>query len=688
MVDVHVILWWHHHQPWYLDPRTGHARLPWVRLHACRGYLDMAAAAEHPSADKVPHTFNMVPSLLDQLEKYANPAHMDRWLSLCVIPPAALTAEERAELTERMGHAGPTPVIALPRLDALKARVASGGSLTPQELLDLSVLATLAYCGATLCARDGVVRTLCNKGRDFTLAERDALMAHTRAVCGEVLQRYRALWAKGRIEITATPYFHPILPLVLDSDSMGEALPNNPRPPRFAFAQDAQWHVVKALERVETTLGKRPNGMWPAEGSVSEAAVRLLAESGVSFAATDEMVVRRSQSADATELDHGQPWLDPSGKVALFFRDHGVSDLIGFSYRFQPAVEAAADLVKRAREFGKARKHQGRPPVMAVILDGENPWEHYTNAGMDFLLALQGALSRARDVHVVTPSQHLAAHPATARLSRLHAGSWIDGTFAIWIGHAEDRQAWRLLGDARRAVERARAEGRSAAQVERAMECLMPAQGSDWFWWFGEEFQAREAGMYDALFRDQIRMAYEALGVTPPPALDEPIKNVHKRVKAARGWPVEPELSGGEPNPLQWSGAVHVTGRGSGAMAGAAGAVEEVLWGATVEALWLCVRFHGGVVHPGVLTVQRAGVAQRTLTITTPEGRSHGARTAVGRTVMVCWPLKDAAVHHGESVSMHVTFTAADGAVQRIPDAGETHVDVPEAYEQWRAAWA
>jgi alpha-amylase/alpha-mannosidase (GH57 family) len=506
-----VVLWWHHHQPWYIDPRTGKARFPWVRLHACRGYLDMATAAADPSADNLRHTFNFVPSLLDQLDAYADPEFSDLWLDLCSPAASDLDDATRARLQRRLGASGPLPVVPLPELGRLRAAIRAGARLTDAELTDLSVLAHLAFCGATLSRRP-LFSELLKRGKGYSLEDKSQLLAATRAACAEITPAYRALVEAERVEITATPYFHPILPLIIDTDVMSECMPSKPRPPRFAHPEDASWNVAHGLRRLEEAFGRRPGGMWPAEGSVSDAAVKLLGDHGVGFCGTDARVLARSSPAG----DPGFTWVDPSGRVAMFFRDTEISDKLGFVYKSLAPDEAAADLVCRARAWRDARPDR---VLLTVILDGENPWEHYPNAGWDHLVAIQRALGEARDLRVVGPSRHLADHPPAGQLAHLHPGSWIDAAFDVWIGHPEDVRAWTLLAEVRDAI--AASPGPSA---DAALNGLRSAEGSDFFWWFGDDFHAHDADLFDELFRDRIRRAWEVLGHTPPAILDQPIK--------------------------------------------------------------------------------------------------------------------------------------------------------------------
>lgn len=699
MARVEVIFWWHHHQPWYLDPVTHQARLPWVRLHACRGYLDMATAAGHPSADRVCHTFNFVPSLLDQLQRYAQPGATDLWLDLSRPYPGDMSAAQRAELLHRMGGPGPRPVQPLPRLEELRAMVAASQPFTDQDMLDLQVLAHLGFMGATLAHRPGIVLELLKKEQRFTQEEKQELLHATTAVCSEVVEHYRTLWRQGRVEITATPYFHPILPLVTDTDSMVDGLPHHARPPRFAFPQDARTQISRGLARCEQVFGRRPVGMWPSEGSVSPAVLQIMGEEGVQFCGTDEGILYRSTVADGGRPDHGEPFVDPSGKVAMFFRDHGLSDEFGFTYRDKSPHDAAHDCLNRIRGFADARGGMGRRPAMVVILDGENPWERYPNAGREHLLALQEVLGSARDVEVVTPSQHLQHQPARRRLSRLHAGSWVDSTFAIWIGHQEDRQGWRLLGDCRRTIERARRDGAPAEKVDAALEALYPAEGSDWFWWFGEEFQTREADLYDALFRGQIKSAYQALGVTPPPLLDEPIKQHRKAAQGGRGWPVRPRLVGQRPSAVEWKGAVRVRGGDAGSMAGPEGPLLEAWVGADATAMWFCFRFKDSKVPVGTLTLE-GNVARviRAVTVDLPGGACHthqptsgysGAEAAVGEVVTVRWPLPSLQRDSNGIPPMQVAVQLhlSGGGSQRLPTSGMVDVELPPEHERWSAAW-
>ena len=541
MLDLAIV--WHMHQPVYRDPRSGDFILPWVRLHASRAYYDMARALEpHPGA-KV-HV-NLVPSLLDQLEAYAENTARDRWLELTEKPAADLELAERELVWSRFFMVDwDTELNRLPRYRELLLRRGTdlakvdlprlARESTPEELRDLQVLFNLAWTGFALRAEDPALRELLARGRGFREEDKRPVLAAQQRAAQAVVPLFRALEERGQIELTTTPYYHPILPLVIDSDTARQGLPSAHLPTRFRHPEDARRQIALAREAHELRFGRRPTGMWPAEGSVSEEAAALFAAAGVKWIASDEGVLLRSLSEPARTAIHMPYRLEtPAGPIDLVFRDRGLSDLIGFTYAKQPPDVAVANLLGHLREIDLAANGERR--LVSIILDGENPWEHYPESGRAFLDRLYGALgdpgqSVARTVRLrdALPERR----PRT--LSRLHAGSWIDANFRIWIGHPEDVQGWEALGKVRRAL--AEAEGRvSADRLKRAGDAILMAEGSDWFWWFGDDFTTENAAEFDSLFRGYLAVACEALGIPIPPEIAGPIS------AAARRRPVLPD---------------------------------------------------------------------------------------------------------------------------------------------------
>ena len=566
---------WHMHQPDYRDPESGRPLLPWVRLHACRAYTDMAAMLERfPSVRAV---VNWAPCLLLQLEDYVAGEAVDRDEELARKEAGALSPDERAQVLSQSFSVDwdlwVKPVaryrelldkrgLELKQLDLRKIQA----DFSSEELTDLQVHFALAWMGFTARNEEPLVQQLLAKERGFTEAEKIALLDLQRAIARRVVPRWKALRERGQIEITCSPLFHPILPLLIDSDVARRAQPQLPLPPRFAFPDDARLQVSRGLDVAERTFGARPIGMWPSEGSVSPEVIELLAQEGLRWCATDQGILERSErAADPAARGplHLRPWAAGLGdRFAIFFRDRDTSDAVGFRYARASAEDGANDLIGRIA-------NQPEGALMTIALDGENAWEHYPGSGEAFLRALYEKLASEARVRTVLPGEELGlargAAPGAAlrdRVTRLHSGSWIDSNYRIWIGHPEDNAGWTLLGQARGAIARAEAEGRlSRAQLDQARDALLPAEGSDWFWWYGDDFHTDNAAEFDALFRRHVGAAFRALGATPPEALGRPIISPAKDAAAALDEHqaprslIAPAIDGATPGYFEWTGA-------------------------------------------------------------------------------------------------------------------------------------
>src|SRR3989440_3319157 len=400
-MSVRAVFLWHLHQPEYRDPQTGQPMLPWVRQHASRAYTDMAAALErHPDVKAVA---NWAPSLLAQLEAYlAGTQDLDE--ELARKPTDSLTPQERAHVL-REGFSADWNVWVRPvaryselldkrgtdprQIDLLERQAA----FTSQELRDLQVHFVLAWMGFAARREEPLVAELIAKERGYTEEEKVAAVDAQKRIAARIVPRWRALAERGQVEITCSPFYHPILPLVVDTESARRAMPAVALPPRFSYAHDAREQVMRGLERARAAFGQVPQGMWPSEGSVSPEVIDLLAACGVRWCATDQGVLERSELELGTALPDGYPAHYPPYRagadhaVTVLFRDRELSDRIGFRYAKSDPQEAANDLLSRIA---------GAEPEGALVtlaLDGENPWEHYPRSGEGFLEALYAGLS-------------------------------------------------------------------------------------------------------------------------------------------------------------------------------------------------------------------------------------------------------------------------------------------------------
>ncbi len=580
-----VVLLWHLHQPEYRDPVSGQPVLPWVRLHATRAYNDMAAALEAHEGARV--VANWAPSLLQQLEAYASGIAVDRDEEIARKPADALSAGERAEvLRQSFSVDWDVWVKPVPRYAELLAKrgadlrrvnlIRAHEMFSAQDVVDLQVHFMLAWMGFAARREYPVVAELVRKERGFTEAEKGQLLQISRQIARAIVPRWRALAERGAVELTCSPMFHPILPLLVDSDCARRAMPEAALPPRFHYPEDAHAQVQRGLSRAERDFGVRPVGMWPSEGSVSPEVVELLVKEGVRWCATDQGNLERSDLEQAVVTAaplHHAPWA--CGDLTVFFRDRDLSDRIGFRYAKSEAADAATDLLERVAAAGESA-------TVTLALDGENPWEHYPRSGELFLDALYAGLGD--EVVPVLPREEIAERPPRRRIARIHSGSWIESSFRIWIGHPEDNHAWTLLGQARAALERARPE-LPRDKFESAYEAALIAEGSDWFWWYGDDFATENAPEFDALFRRNVEQIFRRAGLSPPERLARPIIAPHKdkseasAVSVAPRRLIHPQIDGYSRSYFEWNGAgFHRPGGASGSSMYQGGGAFSQLW--------------------------------------------------------------------------------------------------------------
>ncbi len=528
--NLDVAFLWHFHQPSYRRPGAGTPTLPWVRLHAARGYTDMLALLEEMPEVRV--TLNVTPVLAEQLEAAAQGLE-DDWLAVCRRNPQTWDPVERTRMVPLLLQAPRKHMVdPLPRFRELVERAEAEGaeSFSDQDLLDLVVVFHLGWCGWHL-RRDPRLQALLEQGRDFRPEQRDELLARMHRELSTLLDRAARLGQESRVELSSTPYGHPILPLLIDLDSRNHAAEGSGEEPfRFAWPEDARDHVTRAKQSHQRWFQKPPSGMWPAEGSVSEAAADLFAESGVSWIATDEAILKQTLGHDqrqeiyrahrwrgaSTKGDSslaGAPRTGEGSELCILFRDQHLSDLIGFDYQHRSAEDAVDHF---CGELDRIRQESTlEQPMVAVILDGENPWEHYEGAGEPFLRTLYGRLAADTRFRLSTVSDVVERHDENApRLPSLASGSWIHGNFSTWAGHEEKRFAWSLLAKLRQHAGNRRLDEMPAELAES----LRTLESSDWYWWLGEDHPTPGAAAFDELFLAHLRAGYRCLGL-PVPAL-------------------------------------------------------------------------------------------------------------------------------------------------------------------------
>jgi alpha-amylase/alpha-mannosidase (GH57 family) len=589
MPVIRVVLLWHMHQPYYKDLVTGEYRLPWVRLHALKDYYGMVRLAEEFPG--VHQTFNLVPSLVAQIQEYAAGTARDPFLNLASKPAAELSPEERRQALQYLFQANPVNVIGrYPRYRDLWERYHGAGEIPARaerffqnrDYTDLQVLSQLAWFDEYFL-QEPEIAALVRKGHDYTREDQEFVIAEEGKLLQRVLPEYMAAARSGVVELSTSPFYHPILPLVCDTDMGAVSNPGRPLPQaRFQHPEDAKEQLRRGVELHERVFGTRPRGVWPSEGSVSEQVLALAHEQGVQWMATDEGVLGRSLEFNFARDSSGK--LPEGGaeklytiyryekdqtRMSLFFRDHTLSDLIGFVYSSMPAKEAAEHLIKNIKESAKPVLVKGQDAAVAVILDGENAWEYYPQSGREFLRRFYSALQKDPELEAVTASEAVARQQEFGRLKALVPGSWINANFNIWIGAPEDNRSWDYLASAHDFFSEHAAHV-EADKRELAYEELLIGEGSDWNWWYGPEHHSVNDRDFDELYRKHLANVYQALGAAPPEHLAHPIyAGVARPVYVPQTAYIHPRIEGDLVRYFAWLGAAMYTAdRRSGSMHG------------------------------------------------------------------------------------------------------------------------
>lgn len=550
MHDISLAFFWHQHQPYYPDDVAGENPMPWVRLHGTKDYWGMAMLLK-----EVPEfhaTINLVPSLLWQLTAYTERGHEDTHLRVSRLPADSLSEQDMTYLLDNFFMVHPDHMIRpYPRFNELyqkrglsidpAARAAK--RFTKKDVLDLQCWSNLTWIHPLAFERDRDLAEFRRKGRHWTEAEKQWLLAKQLHLLGEVVPLHRELADRGQIELTTTPFYHPILPLLWDKRLARQAMPDVNLPKHLdSYAEDAAEQIRLAVNYHEKLFGRKPRGMWPSEGSVCQEIVPAIASAGIRWIATDEEILSCATEGWVSRDSQGflrnpemlyRPWhVEEKGQsLQIVFRDHAMSDQIGFHYQRYQANHAVDDFLGKLEAIGRATGNNAghRPSLVSIILDGENCWEYYPNAGVDFLRTLYRRIAAHPKISPVRIGDYLERHPATDKLGRLFAGSWIQHNFGIWIGHPECNRAWDLLYQTREHLTAATKAGeKPAEQLNLAWTELQIAEGSDWFWWFGDSHSSAQDALFDRLFRKHLQNVYSLLGDPPPVELSRPISQGHR----------------------------------------------------------------------------------------------------------------------------------------------------------------
>lgn len=551
---IKLVLCWHMHQPHYRDGLDGEYRLPWVYLHAIKDYTDMVAHLENcPQARLV---VNFAPVLLEQLDDYAEQIRnwldtgkpMQDWLLNIVAGalPIPQDFDGRKKIVDACQRCyAPTIIDTLPPfrfLTDVTTKYRHDGQIYQHKLFyldedyyrDLLMWYHLAWMGESLRRSDARIGQLMDKAHGFDADDQRLLLEIMHDAIDGIIPRYRALLESGQVELSTTPYGHPIVPLLLDFDSARQAMPDAPLPKHAAYPgglERARWHMQHGMQVFEEHFGSKPSGIWLSEGAVSSEALDLLDEFKISWTATGQGVWGNSCRQSGVNLNgvrcdqaYYQPVQHGQNQCALYFRDDGLSDLIGFQYKSWNVNDAVSNFAQHLTNIANYLGNKANEHVVSVILDGENAWEYYQDNAYEFLAALYKKLSDHPRIEMTTFSDALKNGAVAAQLPQLCAGSWVYGSFSTWIGEQDKNLGWDILVEAKHVYDRVFKSGRLSKDEQLAATAqLAVCEGSDWFWWFGDYNPADSVSDFELLFRHHIEKLYLLLGEQPPQILEQPI---------------------------------------------------------------------------------------------------------------------------------------------------------------------
>lgn len=551
--QLSVCFVWHMHQPLYKDRSSGKYLLPWVRLHAIKDYLDMVKILEE--FPKIKQTFNLVPSLIEQLQDYGHNQAVDDQLLLTIKPAENYTNDDKLYILSESFHANfdrqikvhaPYLELYLRRRKLLsKARSFQDilDKFSNQEYADMAAWMNLSWFDPLWQQTNDDLKQLLAQGKNFSPPQRRRIIEIERDLIRQIIPYYCQKQEEKQIEVTTSPYYHPILPLLIDSNSARLPAPNVILPQKLFFHRDDALHQVKAgLNLYRSTMRQNTRGMWPSELSISPGALEIMANQGIKWVIADEALLSKTLGLGIDRDQYGnlnsaeilcQPYelIVGDERITLFFREVVLSNEISFAFGSKTAEEAATAMYMRLKHIQQYLFNWEREGIVLIALDGENCWETYEEDGGPFLREIYRRLSRDSSLKVCTVSDYLSRQPANAQLLKIETGSWVNADFHIWIGDPEKNRAWDLLATTRNFLVDELAKNSYPSTIKKAAwEEIYAAEGSDWFWWFGEPNNSAHDPIFDQQFRLRLQNVYKILGQNYPPELDQPVVSAKPKI--------------------------------------------------------------------------------------------------------------------------------------------------------------
>ncbi len=670
MNNIFVAFLWHFHQPIYSTPDDKVLPMPWVRLHAIKDYLDMVR-----NLQKFPEfhaTFNITPSLLIQIEDYKERGFTDRQFLLFKKRAEDLTLEEKVEILKDFFLANWEKMVEpYPRYFSLLMK--RGKKLVPEELInvaqnftidefrDLQVWSNLAWIDPLFRPE---IKELYQRGRNFREQDKEIIINLETKIINDIFETYRKAAQSGQIEFATSALAHPILPLLIDSNLAKISNPNLDIPFEFKHPEDARAQIARGIEAFETIFGFRPKGFWPSEGSVCQELIPILAEFGIEWIATDEEILARSINVSFKRDDNGipnhsqllyKPW--QYKYIKIFFRDHILSDRIAFVYNKWEPQKAVDDFITRIKNMAHSLSPVAKY-VIPVILDGENAWEYFDNDGTEFIQLLYRTICDEK-IKTATFSELLTDKSLVVNdLDNIFPGSWIGANFNIWIGKPEDHKAWMIIKNLRDKIQQ---KGIIDDEIWQRLYFL---EGSDWFWWFGDDFLSVTTEIFDELFRQNAAWIYRKIGIEPPHEL---FTSINPQTEVLATQPIDrftPVIDGKLTFFYEWFNAGHLDlKRVGGTMQRFAGLFSMVYYGFDDKNLY--IRFD--VLNQDIKQYEYEIDFERPAGLKFDIGSSQGIIYGIQEVVEIAIPLSKLNIEETEYIEFIVKAREKGTEVDRTP---------------------
>lgn len=556
------------HQPFYKNLLTNSFEMPWVRLHAVKGYYDIPSILEN--FENINLTINIVPSLLEQLIDYSKGNGEDKYLTLSKKEVKTLTNEEKLFIIDNffsvnhklhLKEGSRYKELFQKRTNTkdnelLKKRISL---FSDKDIQDLQMLFNLSWFGFTAKEKFPIIEKLIEKNGDYSREDILKVLEIMLEIIKDIVPLYKRLLKNGKIELTVSPYYHPILPLVYNTNTAKRCMPDSILPPEFSYPEDANLHIEKAIAYFEQIFGKAPVGMWPSEGSVSPEVLNLISNNKIKWIATDEEILKYSGFENQHRYNYiYKPYSFNvnENNLNLVFRDKNLSDMVGFRCHQVSAKEGADLILKELNSIENYHKNLNDNLMIPIVLDGENPWEYYENSGKEFLKLLFKEIENNKDMEAITISNGISKFNKIQELKTIHSGSWINANYKIWIGHSETNKAWTYLLRVRQFYEKEKDNFEEEIK-NKAFKEIMIAEGSDWFWWFGDDFTIKDKDKFDLLFREHLSNVFNIFKKPVPVFLKNPISNESTELENLT-YPlikINPQLTGKKQSFFNWVGA-------------------------------------------------------------------------------------------------------------------------------------